>query len=133
MAKTLSIMLIDDNPTDLFVHERFIVHKKISHEIQKFTSAEDALFYLDEHSALNQWPDLILLDIQMPIMNGFDFLIHFEKFLQTKKSSIIMLSSSLDFGDINRVKANPYVLALMEKPFDVDELMGLLEINGILN
>ncbi|MBC7487132.1 MAG: hypothetical protein H7282_10320 [Cytophagaceae bacterium] len=49
-----------------------------------------------------------------------------------KKSSIIMLSSSLDFGDINRVKANPHVLALMEKPFDIDELIGVLEINGIL-
>jgi CheY-like chemotaxis protein len=132
MAKTLSIMLIDDNPTDLFVHERFIVHKKISHTIQKFISAEDALYYLHEHPEVETWPDLILLDIQMPVMNGFDFLTHCENFLQLKKSSIIMLSSSLDFGDINRVKANPHVLALMEKPFDVDELVGLLEVNGIL-
>lgn len=133
MAKTLSIMLIDDNPTDLFVHERFIIHKKISHEIQKFISAEEALFYLHAHPNIEQWPDLILLDIQMPSMNGFDFLTHCEHFLQLKKSNIIMLSSSLDFGDINRVKANPYVLALMEKPFDIDELIDLLEINGILN
>ncbi len=133
MAKTLSIMLIDDNPTDLFVHERFLVHKKISHAIQKFTSAEEALFYLQEHLNTEAWPDLILLDIQMPVMNGFDFLTHCEKFLQIKKSNIIMLSSSLDFGDINRVKANPNVLALMEKPFDIDELIGLLETNGILN
>jgi len=132
MAKTLSIMLIDDNPTDLFVHERFIVHKKISHEIQKFISAEDALIYLQEHTNVNKWPDLILLDIQMPVMNGFDFLAHCENILQAKKSNVIMLSSSLDFGDINRVKANPYVLALMEKPFDIDELIGLLEVNGIL-
>ncbi|MDB5257490.1 MAG: response regulator [Chitinophagaceae bacterium] len=133
MAKTLSIMLIDDNPTDLFVHERFLIHKKISHDIQKFISAEDALFYLQEHPNIEKWPDLILLDIQMPVMNGFEFLVHCEKFLQLKKSSIVMLSSSLDFGDINRVKANPHVLALMEKPFDVDELIGLLETNGILN
>ncbi|MBC7485219.1 MAG: response regulator, partial [Cytophagaceae bacterium] len=124
MTKTLSIMLIDDNPTDLFVHERFIVHRKISHEIQKFISAEDALFYLQEHPNMEKWPDLILLDIQMPVINGFEFLIHFDKFSQMKKSSIIMLSSSLDFGDINRVKANPHVLALMEKPFDIDELIG---------
>jgi CheY-like chemotaxis protein len=132
MAKTLSIMLIDDNPTDLFVHERFLIHKKISHEIQKFLSAEEALYYLHEHSNAETWPDLILLDIQMPVMNGFEFLSHCESFLQLKKSSIIMLSSSLDFGDINRVKANPHVLALMEKPFDIDELIGLLEVNGIL-
>lgn len=132
MAKTLSIMLIDDNPTDLFVHEKFLVHKKISHNIQKFISGEAALLYLQDHSNMALWPDLILLDIQMPVMNGFDFLKHCEVFLQVKKSSIIMLSSSLDFGDINRVKANPYVLALMEKPFDIDELIGLLEVNGIL-
>ena len=133
MAKTLSIMLIDDNPTDLFVHERFLIHKKIAHDIQKFISAEDALFYLQEHPNIEKWPDLILLDIQMPVMNGFEFLVHCEEFLKLKNSSIIMLSSSLDFGDINRVKANPHVLALMEKPFDVDELIGLLEVNGILN
>lgn len=133
MAKTLSIMLIDDNPTDLFVHERFLVHKRISHEIQKFLGGEEALLYLQEHPNIDQWPDLILLDIQMPVMNGFEFLAHCEIFLQYKKSSVIMLSSSLDFGDINRVKANPHVLALMEKPFDIDELIDLLETNGILN
>ena len=132
MAKTLSIMLIDDNPTDLFVHERFIVHKKISHDIQKFLGAEEALLYLHEHQTPEEWPDLILLDIQMPVMNGFDFLMHCEKFSLLRKSNIIMLSSSLDFGDINRVKANPHVLALMEKPFDIDELIDLLVINGIL-
>ncbi|HSZ71119.1 MAG TPA: response regulator [Cytophagaceae bacterium] len=133
MEKTLSIMLIDDNPTDLFVHERFLFHRKIAHEIIKFISAEDALYYLCEHPDLKEWPDLILLDIQMPVMNGFDFLDQCEKFSQLQKCKIIMLSSSLDFGDINRVKANPYVLALMEKPFDVDELMTLLEMNGVLN
>jgi len=132
MGKTLSIMLIDDNPTDLFVHERFLVHRKISHHIVKFISAEEALYYLDEHPSLTEWPDLILLDIQMPVMNGFDFLIQCKKFSQMEKSNIIMLSSSLDFGDINRVKANPHVLALMEKPFDIDELIALLEVNGIL-
>lgn len=132
MGNTLSIMLIDDNPTDLFVHERFLVHKKVSHEILKFHSGEEALCFLNEHPEIEDWPDLILLDIQMPVMNGFDFLDHCEKFPQMKKSNIIMLSSSLDFGDINRVKANPHVLALMEKPFDIDELISLLEINGIL-
>lgn len=133
MAKTLSIMLIDDNPTDLFVHERFLVHKKIAHTIQKFISAEEALFYLEENPEIEAWPDLILLDIQMPMMNGFDFLMHCEQYQQMKKSSIIMLSSSLDFGDINRVKANPHVLALMEKPFDVDELIAVLEVNKIIS
>ncbi len=90
------------------------------------------MIYLQEHPDVKQWPDLILLDIQMPVMNGFDFLVHCENFIHIKKSNIVMLSSSLDFGDINRVKANPYVLALMEKPFDIDELIELLEANGIL-
>lgn len=132
MSKTLSIMLIDDNPTDLFVHERFIVHKKIAHEVLKFISAEEALYYLNENPEAERWPDLILLDIQMPVMNGFEFLVQCEKFAQMKHSHIIMLSSSLDFGDINRVKANPNVLALMEKPINIEELIHLLHINGIL-
>lgn len=133
MAKTLSIMLIDDNPTDLFVHERFLVHKKIAHDIKKFIGAEDALLYLQSHATLEELPDLILLDIHMPVMSGFDFLSLGDSFMQLKKSSVIMLSSSLDFGDINRVKANPHVLALIEKPFNIDELIEILELNGILD
>ena len=132
MDKQLSIMLIDDNVTDLFLHERFIAHENIAHEITSFSLAEKALDYLAEQKTEQGLPDVILLDIQMPLMNGFDFLKKYEKLAMTNKCPVVMVSSTLDFGDINRAKANPLVLELLEKPLNMKILKETLMANGIL-
>jgi len=132
MDKQLSIMLIDDNVTDLFLHERFIAHENIAYEITSFSLAEKALDYLAEQKTEEGLPDLILLDIQMPLMNGFDFLHKYEELVMTNKCPVVMVSSTLDFGDINRAKANPLVLELLEKPLNMKVLKETLMANGIL-
>lgn len=132
MEKKLSIMLIDDNTTDLFLHERFIFHENIADHITSFNYAEKALDYLTAKQTNQVDPDVILLDIQMPLMNGFDFLSHYENLALSKKCPVIMISSSLDFGDINRAKANPMVLELLEKPLNMITFKTLLEKNGLL-
>ena len=57
----------------VFLLEKFIEIKDISEEILKFEFAEDALKYLDKIEQ-KDWPDLMFLDIHMPVMSGFDFL-----------------------------------------------------------
>lgn len=132
MDKKLSIMLVDDNATDLFLHERFLTHQQIAKEITSFNYAEKALHYLAEKNDIEKLPDIILLDIQMPLMNGFEFLKHYEKLPITHKCPVIMVSSSLDFGDINRAKANPMVLELLEKPLNMSVFINTLISNGLL-
>lgn len=133
MNEKLSILLIDDSVVDLFLHERFITLKGISRHITKFDYAGNAINYLTE-SNKEEWPDLILLDIQMPLMDGFDFLNKYETLPEDKreKANIIMVSSSLDYGDLNRAKANDQVLELLKKPLNIDELVDVLKVNGIV-
>ncbi len=75
------IMLIDDSKIDLFLHEKMLKLSGIAQEIKSFLSGESALAYLEEHcNSPELLPHIILLDIQMPEMNGFDFLNSFESF-----------------------------------------------------
>ncbi len=132
MSRNLSIMLIDDSVVDLFLHERFITLKSISHKITKFDYAGNAIKHLQAVEGAD-WPDVILLDIQMPLMDGFDFLNKYEQLpkVYRQKCHIIMVSSSLDYGDITRARANTQVLELLKKPLNIDELIEVLDQHGI--
>jgi len=122
----LHLVLVDDNEIDLFLHEKLIRIGNISNTITKFTSGQAALDAL-RGGKLN--PDIILLDIQMPEMDGFEFLDNYEKLLGNKDqdTSIFMVSSSLDFGDINKAKANPFVSEFLKKPLNLLELKKVLQ------
>lgn len=71
---------------------------------------------------------MLLLDIQMPEMDGFDFLDAFESYPHKIKSQchVIMVSSSLDYGDLNRTYASPMVVKLLRKPLIATELKNTI-------
>lgn len=120
------IMLVDDNEIDLFLHEKLIRLSGISEHIVHFTTAREALESLSKNTVI---PNIILLDIQMPEMDGFDFLNVYEQMTHINKDNtrIFMVSSSLDFGDISKAKANPLVAEFIKKPLNVKELKDLLD------
>lgn len=125
-------MLIDDNIIDLKINSKIILLSKLFDDIIQFQSGEDALSYFSKH--LHQpelLPDLILLDIQMPEMDGFEFLDNYKKFPAAvkDKSLIAMLSSTLDFGDIKKAEANSNVIKLLKKPLITAELETIFKSN----
>lgn len=134
-SKRRKVMLIDDNKIDLKINSKVITMFGLFEEIILCQSAEEGLIYLNEHiDQFDELPDFILLDIQMPDMDGFEFLEVFKKFPKELKEKCIIaiLSSTLDFGDLMKAEANPNVIKLLKKPLVPKELEELLKKYFIL-
>ncbi|POY35222.1 response regulator [Solitalea longa] len=121
----MRIMLVDDSSIDLFLAEKMIKISGLSNDIVACSSASDALDHLKQSELL---PDLILLDIHMPEMDGFEFLNDFMRFpaVVREKINIIMLTSSVDVKDLARAEANPSVIKLIKKPLNTHELIKVV-------
>ncbi|MBY0543110.1 MAG: response regulator [Sphingobacteriaceae bacterium] len=123
------VMLIDDNEIDLKINSKLISLTKLVDEIIICSSGDEALNFLNNQLENKKLiPTFILLDIQMPEMDGFEFLMHYKKLSKsiTDNCTIAMLSSTLDFGDIKKAEANPHVIKLLKKPLTTNELLALL-------
>ncbi len=115
------VLLIDDNDIDNFINERMITTNQFSKAVIVKNSAEAALQFLKDNDGNDAvMPQLIFLDLNMPVMDGFGFLAEFEKLSDTIKNSakVIVLSSSISPEDINRASTNAYVVKYVNKPLN---------------
>lgn len=128
--KLTSILLIDDDQNDNFFHEREI--KKTNSEtivIKKNTGLEALEYLISKKEDKEMLPDLIFLDINMPGMNGWDFLREYEqldKELQSR-AIIIMLTSSYNDDDIARSKAWSFVSDYITKPLTAEIMADIIK------
>lgn len=126
------VMLVDDNDTDNFISQKIIELNGFADRVIAKNSGKSALEYLEANendpSAL---PEVIFLDINMPIVDGFVFLFEFERFNDElkKKCKIAILSSSDNKRDIERIVDNDYVVKYITKPLTQD---ALVEISSVL-
>lgn len=130
VERPVRVMLIDDNIIDLKINSKIILISKLFDEIIQCQSGEEALQYFTTHALRPQeLPNLILLDIQMPEMDGFEFLDNYKQLPAEWKTNcqIAMLSSTLDFGDIRKAEANSNVIKLLKKPLIPGELAAIFK------
>src|SRR5579872_6378283 len=108
-------LLIDDNYIDNFVTRRILESSNFADQVVVSQSATDAIESLRSGDVT---PDVIFLDIRMPMMGGFEFLQEYDKIdIENKKNiKIFMLSSSLDPTDMRKSMNNKYITQFIHKP-----------------
>jgi len=128
------ILLIDDNPADNRFHEIRIKESGLCKHVSKVSSGIEALDYImrsadDSHSGAFPKPDIIFLDINMPGMNGFEFLEKYAKLDEKLKSKvvIVMLTNSLNPDDKKRAMDTKQVSEFQNKPLTVKMLQDMVE------
>lgn len=130
MPSSLLIALVDDDRVYQFTTERMLMRIGGDVRFKWFKDGEEALGYLESHAAEpDVLPDMLILDINMPFMDGWQFLdaFHTKKSSLSKKIDIYMISSSADERDQNRAKSYGDVTDYLEKPITTDLLKSLLD------
>jgi CheY-like chemotaxis protein len=125
-AKLETILIVDDSSADNYAGRRLLTKAAIARDVRDFTSAEAALAYL--RSPGRPHINLILVDINMPRMNGFQFADEYEQLYPELKANtrVVMLSASLNPADQQRAESHPAIDGFMQKPIDIGQLQIFL-------
>ena len=125
-----NFIIVDDSRLDCFITEKII--RNVSgpdNSVLSFSEAAEALRFIENSAPLqNNVKTIILLDIQMPVMTGFDFVDAFENLPGELKSNyaVYMVSSSTNESDRIRIGNYPSIRHLYKKPLNRDVITGLI-------
>ncbi len=127
MAKYKKVLLVDDDDLTIIISSKLMKFVDFTEEIISFTNCEDAYNYvLDILSGkeLNNIPEIILLDLNMQGMTGWDFLDKFKLLtgLNTDLPIVNIFSSTIADEDKNRAKSYEFVKHFLRKPLTVEHL-----------
>ena len=133
MRKINCVLLVDDDGTTNFINYRLIKQLNITDEIHTEYNGEKALnylqFYAEEHK--NEAPELILLDLKMPVLDGYEFLeyLRMKKFDNKEKVQVVVLTTSTRKDDIDKLKK--FNVKVVNKPLTQESLMQALDLQSV--
>jgi CheY-like chemotaxis protein len=131
LAQKLScVLLIDDHKPDNVLHTIIIEEANVAEKIVAIETGQKALDYLKStEDGKHMQPDLIFLDINMPGINGWDFLGDYEQLDQAKQGGvvIVMLTTSLNPDDEAKARTYSVIKGFRNKPLTPEMLQELLE------
>lgn len=120
--------LIDDDPNILYLHRYFLNAYDFFDNLLEFHDASKAINQILQDNSGDS--NLILLDLNMPIMSGWEFVDMICAYLKPKQletTTIVVVSSSCTPKDISRAEAHPYISSFIEKPFLPKDIERLIE------
>ncbi len=127
MKRLKSILLIDDDAVTNFLHESLIQEFNVTDNIKVIENGEDAFQYLKQFYLEGKCPELIFLDLNMPITNGFEFLESYKLLDSIRDDSVIIILSSSEL-DGDKVVADSFgVNDFIVKPLTTEKLRDVFE------
>ena len=116
---SLPVLIVDDDAGVLFLHELIVRESSFSKNITTFNRAGKALEYLEKQNGKIS-DCLIILDINMPEMDGWQFLENLDKSNQYDRVSVVMATSSVNRSDREKATSYSRVIDYVEKPLDFE-------------
>ncbi|WP_300568189.1 response regulator [Flavobacterium sp.] len=117
--------IIDDDKIFVFVLKKYLEKNDNFNKVLDFKNGEEVINLLSDEN--NQLPDIILLDINMPVIDGWQFLEQIEKLPHKEKLNVFIMSSSIDANDIEKSKSFSTVKDFISKPINNEKLNKLIE------
>ncbi len=127
IKKLKCILLIDDDAEDNYFHQIVINEMNITEHIEVALSGEEAINFLKNENQIR--PEIIFLDINMPKMNGWEFLEAYKELKSDQKAKvvIVMLTTSENPADKKRSTQFPDIIGFNSKPLSEEMLTKILE------
>lgn len=129
MRKFDFVLLIDDDPIANFLTERLLTKIEVSERIETASNGHEAFDIIEDHcSKGNSCPDLLLLDINMPVMSGIDFLKLFKEknYQDSEKAVLVVLSTTTSNRDHKEIMSYG-VKHILQKPLTEAKLQQVWE------
>lgn len=124
MSLLTKVLLVDDDSTANFLHQLLLKRMDVAEQVLVAGDGQQALDLL---AAQATPPQLILLDLNMPVMNGLEFLTHYAQLPEADPKPIVVILSSADQGHRQAYFQELPVSAFLEKPLTRDNLGKVLE------
>lgn len=126
--KQMNVFLVDDDKLFIFLTKKTIKATEVITNIKEFGDGLEAISYLrDIAGDAEQLPDLILLDLSMPVMDGWEFLEEYMKLQLDKKIKLYIFTSSISPHDVERAKSIGVVSDFIVKPLDKEQIVQILK------
>lgn len=122
---SMETVIVDDDKIICFLHKKLCSRSGMD-SVRIFTDPEEAVAYL-KAGCEKGTKFLLLLDINMPVMNGWDVLEVLENESQCGNIEVIMVTSSIDDADLQRSKKYDKVRGFVSKPLNLDKLQSITE------
>jgi CheY-like chemotaxis protein len=125
------VWIIDDDHICSFTVQKLIEKGQLAQKIDIFKNGQDALDSLQKiNFNTAKYPDIILLDINMPIMDGWQFMDKFVKFVGKSAITLYMVSSSIDPRDQEKAKLyTTDIKGFIVKPLTLENIKKLMNTN----